>query len=907
MLPDYSQLRWLAAGDRPLDQDGPREVPFEPFGEAGTEHTISERLAATARRYPARIAIDDGTIRLSYGELLDRTRQLAARIAATVPPGRPVAIVLPNSAQFMVAALAALTAGRPYVPIDLDYPAARNADILGEAGAAAMVTLPGLEGGVESASTPLPRIDVDAGPPPAGRLAVPDVDAPAVILYTSGSTGRPKGICNAQSAILHRVASFTEACHLRAEDRFMVLSSPATIAGLFVPLAALLNGASLRIVELRRLGLDGVQRILHEEQITVYWSVPALFRAMLGGARGRDAVQSLRLVRLGGDAILEPDLLRFRRALPPDCLIYLCFGSTEVPTTLQWFARPGLGEAGRAPSGYPVPGVDAALVDGEGLAVPSGEVGELVVRSRYLALGLWQEGRLRPGPFVADAADPRRRILATGDLMRLRPDGMMAGYGRKDRQVKIRGVRVDPGEVEAALIACPGIAEAAVISRPDGAGETSLVAFIVPEPGSVPPAGADIARGLAIRLPAVKIPAVTHIVDAIPRLPGFKADVTALGALDRERRDGQVEEPRAPAAAATGTSIDAVVGNAWASVLGFRALRRGRAWEEAGGDSLKSLELLLQLEGVLGRSLPADLLSPGMTPRSLAAAVECHLAAAPADGEPNAADDRRRTVFLLPGVFGKALNLAQFRYALREEVRFELIDYPDWREALAAGGDFRHIVDAVVEQILRQCPGSEICLCGYSFGGFVAFAAAQRLIEEGHRVAFLGLLDARRASAFRAGPQLASLASMLIEEFKGGGGAWARCVFLLFVELRAFRALAALAGLWMGLSGPKLAAALRVQLLGVLRKDALRRWVAQATPVPTVLFRSAQEIPGLPWDYGWSALCSRFRVVAVGGDHLSMLTDPAGEERLSIAFLDAFRAARIAAPQRGLLQEASAD
>jgi non-ribosomal peptide synthetase component F len=414
---------WLCATDQPLDLDGPTDIPFERFDDGVIEHSIASRFRRIAERYATRIAVDDGVTRLTYAEVWRITCHLARRIEAVVPAHRPIAIVLPNAALFPAAALACLSVGRPYVPIDLDYPVARNAEIMREAGAAAAITQLGRSDATALIPISLPLIDAAEtlsgadGPP----LDLADAEGPAIILFTSGSTGQPKGICNDQSALLLRIAQYTNACHLHAGDRFILLSSPSTIAGVRDTFAALLNGATLHIAELQRVGIRGVQQVIRDERITVYYSVPSVLRSLLSDVSSKAAVGSLRIVRLGGDATLETDLALFQTVLPPTCRILVGFGSTEAPTVFQWFARPGMADGLRAPCGFPVPGVAFALVGQDGAPVSAGEIGELVVRSRYVALGLWQNGRLSAGAFESDRLDPALRILRTGDLCRLRP------------------------------------------------------------------------------------------------------------------------------------------------------------------------------------------------------------------------------------------------------------------------------------------------------------------------------------------------------------------------------------------------------------------------------------------------------------------------------------------------------
>jgi acyl-coenzyme A synthetase/AMP-(fatty) acid ligase/thioesterase domain-containing protein len=889
---------WQCAGERPLDLGGPTDIPFEPFDDRAIQRSIVSRFHEIAGRYPTRTAIDDGETRLTYAEVWHIACHLARRIEGVAPPGRAVAVVLPNATLFPVAALACLAVANPYVPIDLDYPAARNAEILREAGVAAAITQPGLPAADTFIPTSLPLIYADAtealraADEPSRNFG--DATGAAVILFTSGSTGRPKGIYNDERALQLRITQYTNACHLNAEDRFILLSSPSTIAGVRDTFAALLNGATLRIAELLRLGISGVQQVIRDERISVYYSVPAVLRSLLGGAEAKAALASLRLVRLGGDTTFESDLALCRAVLPPTCHILVGFGSTEAPTVFQWFARPGMGDGLRLPSGFPAPGVAFALVGQDGAPVPKGEIGELVVRSRYNAFGLWQDGRLVPGPLESDRMDPDVRILRTGDLFRVRPDGMAEPCGRNDRQVKIRGLRVDPGEVEAALRRCHGVADAAVIVRQQNSMDSALVGFVVPQPGAPQLGNKDLRQAVSAWLPEPKCPAIIHVIEEIPRLPSFKPDMAALADLDLAWLSSKkLEEPSGalPTPLPDSLRVQDAVDRAWTAVFGARSLARDLPWEDAGGDSLKALQMLLHIEEDLGRYLSTEVLSAGMTPSILCTAIERLIGDVSEGVGQNTADDGRTTVFLMPGIVYDEPGLARFRHALRDQIRFVLIGYPNWREMIAARADFAALVTAAFAQILSQNDGRPIYLAGRSFGGIVAFATAHRLVEAGYRVASLGLLDTQR-SRFSALPLITAIKqTKLIDKIRfhlqtRDIGVLLRLILRILLELRAFLLLEAFAKLCMKIDGRRAAP----HLLFVLRSYALRGWRPKTLSVPTFFFRAEDDPPHQQYEFDWRGWCSAFNVVPIAGDHESMLA-PANIERLCANFLETLRAA----------------
>jgi amino acid adenylation domain-containing protein len=867
---------WYSAGNAvPLDSDGPVEVAFEEFEHAWIERPIFEHFERSALRHADRCAVADGTQKLSYGELHRRARALATLIAGSVPRGCPVGILLPHNAVFPVAALACLAAGRPYVPIDLKFPAARIDMIVREAGLAAVI----VEAAADAALLPPGVAVIELGA--ASTVQAPEApltpsdEAPAVILYTSGSTGKPKGICNDQRAILQRVAEATNSCHLHADDRFILLSSPGTIAGVREMFAALLNGATLHITDPQRDGIQAVLRTMETCRVTVAYAVPSLLRTLLRLPGAGAAFAHLRILRIGGDITLDSDLRLFRRVAPPTCRFFASFSSTETPAVFQWFVPPDWQPAGpRIPIGHPRPGIDFAVVDDDGRAVAPGETGELVVRSRYLAAGHWQDGRLQPGPFLRDPDDPSLRILRTGDMVKLRGDGLWELIGRKDRQVKIRGLRIDVGEVEAALRSCEDVADVAVIARRQGEEVSALTAFVAPRDPDLLPA---LKRALHERVPQYMHPADIRLLDAIPQLPGFKPDIVTLEKLDRqeverERAQSARTAPRAPVADAAGSAqearIRAAVRHAWSAVLGAESFEADRAWNETNGDSLKAMELWFYIEDRLGFKLPLDSMDEHTRPSGLIAAIQKHL-----DGKPSqdGAADGAPVVFLMPGILSDDPALVRFRAAFGKRVRFRMLDYPAWRQSLADRNVFGMIAASVFEQICSEPPQEVYRLAGYSFGGVIAFEVAHRLLASGRKVGFLGLLDSRRWDLVK---------SNVASDFGVAAGRPKRLpvetVKTTIATLNRWRWFAPL-GLMervMAQRPSRAAFWYKRELTRSLRFQALRQWKPAPLDVPTLLFLSDERWPGEPEDYGWDSVCSQLKKIHIGGNHGTVIQPP---------------------------------
>jgi amino acid adenylation domain-containing protein len=903
----------------PLDYDGPVEVAFERFDERWVERPIAERFEAMAQRYGNRVAVTDGIRRFTYAQVRAHVHALAREIVRHAAGDGPVGILLPHNATFPVAALACLAAGRAFVPVDLKYPAARIEAIMREANFAAVI----LDAASEAAGrmpAAMPRVDIHTTPDAANASnAVIDLpagasgpDQMAVILYTSGSTGKPKGICNNQRALLQRVAEATNSCHINPDDRILLLSSPGTIAGEREMFAALLNGAALHVTDPQLDGVHSVLQTMTEARITLCYAVPSLLRMLLRLPGARQAFAHLRVVRVGGDITLASDLALFRDVAPSGCRFFASFSSTETPAVFQWFVPHTWQAAGpRVPIGYPRPGIDFAVVGEDGQPAPPGEAGELVVRSRYLALGQWQEGRLVPGPFATDPHDPAMRILHTGDLVRQCGDGLWELFGRKDRQIKIRGQRIDAGEVEAALRSCAQVADVAVIARRSGEEVVALAAFVAPE-GTLDEPGktqlfATLKQRLGERVPSYMHPADIRILETIPQLPGFKPDIRALEALDRSLLDAArserrpVARPAPAAAAATGTErVRDAVRYAWSIVLGAKSYEADQSWDETNGDSLKAIELWFYIEDKLGFKLPLDAVDENTRPSGLIKAIDDYLAGGVRQQHAVDSEDAAPLVCLFPGIQDDDPALARFRAAFGAQLRFHLIDYPLWRETAAANGSFASIIDAVTAKILAEPPCEVYRLAGYSFGGVVAYEVAQRLLAQGRRVAFVGLLDTRRWDL--TAPYQATSFHTFLDEQPNWKADWLKAGVAGLIRAQRYALLDRIERLLMA-RAKKLAFWFRRRVTRELRYQAFLQWRPAPLAAPLFLYYSEDRWPGEPSDFGWSRLCASTTLVPIGGDHATVIQPPQ-LDRLQAAFLEG---ALTATPTGAAPQPASAE
>ena len=368
----------------------------------------------------------------------------------------------------------------------------------------------------------------DDSPVPENNAATLDLDAPAFILTTSGSEGRPKALAHSQRTMLHWVRTLHDAMHIKPDDRVLSISSPSSLGGFTSLLTFPLAGASSQMMEIKHGGFDGLLNVLETRPVTILRAAPSLLRALCQHRhRAEPAMARLRIAQTYGEPLLKSDVAALREILPPSCMIRTTYGSTEA-SGMSWFAgEPDEYDSVRVATGTLMPDTKALIIDDAGRSCNSDQPGELLIASRYNALGEWTKGRLVPGRLEPDLTDPRIRIFRTGDVARYFPDGVFVVLGRKDRMAKINGQRVELSEVETALRRQDSVASAEVVVHEQD-GNTKLVAFVVPN--NIDTSGLpQLLRGeLAASLPQFMVPTRIILLDSIPRLPGGKVDMVAL-------------------------------------------------------------------------------------------------------------------------------------------------------------------------------------------------------------------------------------------------------------------------------------------------------------------------------------------------------------------------------------------
>lgn len=576
--------------------------------------SIPSRFEEQVRLYPQRLAVSTPIETVTYEALNAKANRIARAVREDRGQGEePVALFFDSGVDGIAAILGALKAGKIYVALDPAADPASNAQRLDDSGAQLILTGDAHERlavaweGAQRRVLPIHRFDARSGE----NLDLPiSPETLAYIYYTSGSTGAPKGVVDSHRNVLHNVMRYTKSLRIRAEDRLSLLQSPVFSGAVSNVFGALLNGASVFPWDPRAEGVHRIGAWLAAQRITIYHSVPSLFGLAMEDSGD---LPDLRLVRLEGDRCTLRHVEVFRQRFRNESLLVNGLGSTETGIARQFFIRPDTRlETETVPVGYATADVRAVIVNESGSELLPGETGEIVYSSPYLACGYWRRPELTAERF-RDGVEGSR-TFRSGDLGRMLPDGCLEHLGRKDFQMRVRGVFVRPESVESELRRIPGVRDARVQAFDGVEGSARIAAYVVPDGRGLPSVTA-MRRRLRGQLPEHAIPSAYVSLPAFPLDENGKVDLRRLGppGSDRPAVETPYVAPRTP--------TEALLAGLWCEVLGIPRVGIHDNFFDLGGASLEAGMVISRLRRFVAGEIPIRTVFEEPTIERLATAI----------------------------------------------------------------------------------------------------------------------------------------------------------------------------------------------------------------------------------------------------------------------------------------------
>jgi amino acid adenylation domain-containing protein len=842
--------------------------------------TVHELFQSQAAQSPKEIAVTCGREEYTYSELDRRSNQLAHYLGRNgIQPGMKVGLCVERSVSMVVGLLGILKAGASYIPLDPAFPSARLAHMIEDSQVPVLVTqeklrslLPPNHARTISLDAAAAQISRESAEPANTDISGESL---AYVIYTSGSTGKPKGVQIPHRAVVNLLLAMQRAPGMDRKDVLVAvttLSFDIAALELFLPLIV---GARL-VIATREQASDGSEllEVLRRERATVMQATPSTWQLLLdAGWRGDPKLKML----CGGEALprgLANQLLAVKGEL------WNMYGPTE---TTIWSSTGVVARGnGSVPIGPPIANTQFRVLDTQRQLVPLGVPGELYIGGTGVAVGYLNQPDLTSSKFIADPFSNHAKALLyrTGDLVRWRPNGELEFLGRTDHQVKVRGFRIETGEIESTIAKHPEVKETAVVARDDAKGSKYLVAYVVPHTvtaGQAPTLPSELRAHLQKTLPEYMQPSAFVCLEALPRTPNGKIDRNALPAPD-------LAEIAKTAYVAPANETEQRVAAIWEKLLGLSKISTAANFFDIGGHSLLAAQLLARIEQSFGQKIQLAKLFQAPTIQQISALLVGKSAPQDIPGLVALQSKGSRTpIFCLHGVPSMRLLAKE----LGQDQPFFLVNLS---EDAPLHPPFRveDLASIHLKTIQRVQPQGPYILVGWCREALLAFEVAQQLRAQGQEVALVAMFDtwipgylsrfskreaAKARHSFETERVLVHARNLKQHSLLGAARyLWEQASTIVIDRIRYLRV--DLAGLFRVGVGSKFKGTIEAQ--EDLLLIAVKSYRPQAYDGPVILFRSDKYRTWKYWDssLGWSHMLPRLTVHEIPGVHDSMLTGP---------------------------------
>ncbi len=852
------------------------------------EATIGSLFLEMAQKYPQNIALAQGEREISYKQLHAHASRLARRLQEEgVTAGSMVAITASHSMETMAGLIAIALAGAAYTPVDPNHPEERIRFIMDDVGASILLA----DASASNLKSDMPHRLIVLEPIGNDEAAV-EIDAagltalhPAYVLFTSGSTGRPKGVVVPHRAVV-RLVRGTDYMEFGPDEVFLQAAPLSFDASTLEIWGPLLNGGKLVLLEAGQTGLVNIASTVRSHGVTTLWLTAGLFQIMVD--EHLDDLKGLRNLLAGGDVLPMAHVRRAYEALPKTRLIN-GYGPTENTTftTCHTIKEADLRETSIS-IGRPIANTTVVILDEDGQPVPAGIPGEIMTGGDGLALG-YLNIELTESKFISNPVPGYENeiLYRTGDRGRWRADGTIEFLGRRDRQAKIRGVRIEPAEVEAAIASHPTVGACKAGVHGGSAGNKTLVAWVSPAAGASIDRQelADYLRG---KLPPFLCPDSIVVLDSLPLTANGKIDTEALPDPNRDARTRSTP-PK--------TRTEKELAEIWRELLRLEAVGRDDNFFHLGGHSLLGLKLFSRILKNFRITLPLATLLNAPTLRTLAIAVDAERQAdtEKAQGIQRAKiatiqrDGNLPPFFCIHGGDGGVIFYRNLAAHLSPDRPLLAIEAPSlMAEERVQVKSIEETAAEYIQLITKRQSRGPYYLGGYSFGGTVVYEMARRLRAEGEEVAFLAIFDALNPTVRLMQYTLSERVRRFWNAHREKGPLGRAQKVLAHGIKRAGRRLLPERPLT---QRPADVLDERSQEINEAHRKVLQAYRPGSFDGKMTLFRAAQEdgIFKMPHDFGWEPLVRKLEVVTVPGHHMTMF-EPGNVEVLGARLRKQFAA-----------------
>jgi aspartate racemase len=692
---------------------------------------------------------------ITYSELNNHANQLAHFLSLRgVGKGSRVGIYFPKSLEMIVSVIGVMKTRAAYVPLDPSFPKERLESLVIDA--QVQVILDGFPpnnifDNLDCEIIPLEKIQNKLT---RNNKSNPDLlSEPGdliYIVYTSGSTGKPKGIPISHRSVVNYLDYFTRYCKLKTNDivlQIPPLSFDASVEDIF---GTLISGGKLVLLKEESLvDMGNIFKVIEQEGITCILStVPSFWRAFSSYAANHLLnTQTVRLITISGEVLYYSDCKKLWEIFGSKTSLINTYGPTECTIVTTYYQIPkNLEKDIPVYVGRPIQNTQVYILDDYLSPVPIGIVGEMYIGGAGLAVGYLNRPRLTAENFIPNTfvSKPGDRLYRTGDMARYHPDGVIEFLGRNDRQVKIRGNRVEIGEVESVIRTHSSIGDVAVVSEKDTLKETLLIAHVTPLNQKSLPDVSELRNYLQKKLADYMVPSIFIFLDTLPITSTGKIDYQALPPPDRNRLDlgSTFIAPR--------TDVEKTLSDIWSKHLRLERIGINDDFFDLGGHSLMAIRIVSEIEIELGKEIPLSALFQSTTIETLANFIQ--------DDKPSSEWENlvaiqtggyKPPIFCIPPAASTAMRFEKLSKYLKKDQPLYGFNYPGMDGKSEPIYSIPDLAKGYILEILRVQPEGPYFICGMCYGGNVAFEIAQHLISQGHQVAFLGIIDSNYAPGKR--------------------------------------------------------------------------------------------------------------------------------------------------------------